>query len=196
MKIIKLAATAGFCVAVFSSNLVWAEESSYFGVNYEAWSVKDDSGEDLGIGKVTWSPSLLTVKAGINLNESFAIEGKLGLGAGDSSKTVNFSGYQTKMTVDPKYSFGVYGVGKIPFNEEFELYGKLGLTHFAFDLKASVTGYGEIVNETESETKASIGAGANFFLDENNGINIEWMAPSIGDLGDINTFSVGYIRKF
>lgn len=158
----------------------------YFSVGYEAQAW--DIGEDLTVGS-------LTGKAGYKVAEGIFIEGKLGIGiADDSVSGYDWDGDRLTVTLDPKFMLGAFAVFQKPINESFDLYAKAGLNMLQFDVEYNWPDFGKS-SSSETETKFAIGAGMNYFFDEQHGINLELSVPSIGDLGDISAFTIGYIFR-
>lgn len=167
-KTLSIAAVTAALTFTAAPSVLAQEGETYFGVNYEMWDV--DGG---------WDVSLLTGKYGYKFSENFAVEGKAGIGIGDDSVGV--------VKLDPKYTLGGFAVGTYPINEQFDIYAKAGLNIFSYDIK--VSGFG---STSETETKFALGAGANYFFDNKQGVNFELFKP----YSDVTTISLGYVRKF
>lgn len=172
----------------------------YFSVGYEAqsWDISD-SADGLHLD-AEFDVGFLTAKAGYKLAEGVFIEGKLGIGAGDDSSTYNNfvrTGDTLVTTLDPKFMLGAFAVFNKDINESFDLYAKAGLNILAYDVEAKYTYLGTTgsASSSETETKFAIGAGMNYFFNEQHGVNLELSVPSIGDLGDIGAFTIGYIFR-
>jgi len=188
----KIISTAALSVLLAGTHVttVVADESLYAGINYEIWSWDDEGAKP--------KPAYLTGKIGKKFTENFALEGKLGVGLSDDSDSTTYdafgSTYEVDLTIDPKLYAGVFGVFSNNINDNFEIYAKAGLNYVSFDAEVKIEGFS--VKESATESKVAIGAGTNFFFNEKSGINLEVLAPSVADLGDITTISFGYIHKF
>lgn len=185
----------GLALSLTAGQQAFANDQ-YFSVGYEAqrWG-KELLGDDFDVG-------LLTGKAGYKVAEGIYLEGKIGVGITDD--TYSESGFYGSspatytFTIDPKLMAGVFAVFSKDINESFDLYAKAGINYMSFDLKhsLSVSGLGsDSETFSESETKFAIGAGMNYFFNKQHGVNLELSIPSIGDIGDLGAFTVGYIFR-
>lgn len=169
-----------------------ADEEFYGGVNYEMWSWDADG------TKV--NPAYLTAKVGKQISDGFSLEAKLGFGIVDDTNTETYNTFggpiNIDLTIDPKIYAGVFGVSSHSLNDNFQIYAKGGLNYFTLDIEASESSTGISAKESVSETKVALGIGADYFFNGKSGINLEVLAPSVADLGDVTTFSFGFVQKF
>jgi opacity protein-like surface antigen len=115
-------------------------------------------------GFETLTPVTVGFKAGREINRYFAIEGRMGFGAGRDSVLV--SGVTVELELD--YYFGLYAKGILPLGNWFSLYGLAGFT--AGTVATHLLGF----TFTESDYDLSYGAGAEFALGRNVTLGLEW----------------------
>lgn len=115
--------TLGFLTATFLSSSAFAQ-SGFFGadlsfINAELSNRYSASDAD---------PTAIRLRAGVELNENFAIEGILGLGLQDD----NVGGNRAwKLELDSLYGMNL--VGSIPLDPMFSLYGKVGFAKVQYE---------------------------------------------------------------
>ncbi|NJD36136.1 MAG: hypothetical protein FIA96_15125 [Betaproteobacteria bacterium] len=99
--------------------------------------------------------------------------------------------------------WNIAGVGTLPINEQFSLFGKLGAIYADVDVKATATGGGISASDHASTTdwKANFGVGATYKFNKQWGMRAEW--ERFDNLGDNNTgktdvdlLSVGVVFSF
>jgi opacity protein-like surface antigen len=115
-------------------------------------------------GFETLTPVTVGFKAGREINRHFAIEGRMGFGAGRDSVPVN--GFTVELELD--YYFGLYAKGMLPLADRFALYGIAGFT--AGTVATHALGF----TFTESDYDLSYGAGAEFVLGRKITLGLEW----------------------
>jgi OmpA-OmpF porin, OOP family len=86
------------------------------------------------------------------------------------------------------------GVGTLPLNESFSLFGKVGLANWKVDVSANVLGASG--SDSDSGTDAFFGIGARYNLNKNWGLVLEYEQYSAGDWGDATLTSLGVRYKF
>jgi hypothetical protein len=112
----------------------------------------------------------ITGRVGVDLTPNFAIEGEGSFGVKDDSGTELDS------------ELGVFVVGKLPLSPSFELLGRVG----AARIETSPGG---------SEDGVAYGAGAQWNLTSIDGIRGDWTRHDY-DAGDVDAFSLSYVRRF
>jgi len=112
----------------------------------------------------------ITGRVGVNLSPNFAIEGEGTFGVTDDSGTELDS------------EFGAFVVGKLPINPSFDLFARVG----AARIETSPGG---------SEDGVAYGAGAQWNLTTVDGIRGDWTRHDY-DAGDVDAFSLSYVRSF
>jgi len=112
----------------------------------------------------------ITGRVGVDLTPNCAIEGEGSFGVKDDSGTELDS------------ELGVFVVGKLPLSPSFELLGRVG----AARIETSPGG---------SEDGVAYGAGAQWNLTSIDGIRGDWTRHDY-DAGDVDAFSLSYVRRF
>jgi len=127
---------------------------------------------------------------GYQINRNFGAE----LGYTDLGK-VEAKGGGVTASVEAK-AFELVGVGRFPINNQFSIYGKLGL------YRADSKGRSNVgVSADETNTDLTYGVGVQYNFTGNLGVRGEWQRYSSvggGDIGDsdVDVLSVGLVYKF
>ena len=138
----------------------------------------DTDGGDLGA---------VTGRAGYDFTRNFGIEGEASMGVSDDDFTVA----GVPGTIEHKYDAAAYGVAKLPINENFELFGRVG--YGTTRVKAEVAG----IQSSDSTESINYGVGANYFLDGQNGVRADWTRRDFrGDAGEADTYGLSFVRRF
>jgi len=121
-------------------------------------------------------------RLGTSFGEIFSAE--LRLGTGISEDTVD--------SVDQKLKefYGVYLRGGIPLGEKFYPYAIIGWTEGKVDFS------GNGINESETESDVSFGAGVDFSFTETLKLNLEYISYVDKDIAELTGFSVGLAKSF
>ena len=112
----------------------------------------------------------ITGRVGVNFTPNFAIEGEGTFGVTDDSGTELDS------------QFGAYVVGKLPINPQFDVFGRVGVAR----IETSPGG---------DEDGLAYGTGAQWNLTSQDGIRGDWTRNDF-DAGDVDAFSLSYVRNF
>ncbi len=112
----------------------------------------------------------VTGRVGVNLSPNFAIEGEGSLGVKDDSGT------------ELDNEIGVFAVGKLPISSSFDIFGRVGVAR----IETSPGG---------DEDGLAYGAGGTFWLTPADGIRGDWTRHDY-DAGDVDAFSISYVRNF
>lgn len=163
-------------VALLAAPAMAQDASNVYGsVGY---SQVEADGVDLGA---------VTGRLGYKINPNFAVEGEASFGVADDD--VRFGAVTAK--VEHEYDAAVYAVGILPINPNFELFGRLG--YGTTEIEASAAG----VSASDSGESWNYGVGANYFIDDRNGIRADWTRRDFtNDGGEADVWSLGYVRKF
>lgn len=138
----------------------------------------DADGGDLGA---------ITGRAGYDFTRNFGFEGEASIGVSDDDITVA----GVPGSVEHKYDAAAYGVAKLPINENFELFGRLG--YGTTRLTAEVAG----VQDSASTESINYGVGGNYFFDGQNGVRADWTRRDFrGDAGEADTYGLSFVRRF
>jgi outer membrane immunogenic protein len=138
-------------------------------------------GRDASLGAVTG-------RLGYDFNRHFGVEGEASIGVQDEDITV--AGVDG--SIEHEYDAAVYGVAKLPVNENLELFGRLG--YGTTSVEANVAGFGQ----TGDGDSVNYGVGANYFFDGQNGLRGDWTRRDFQDdgAGEVDTYGLSYVRRF
>jgi outer membrane immunogenic protein len=143
-----------------------------------SYSQVEADGVDLGA---------VTGRLGYKINPNFAVEGEASFGVADDDLTIG----AVTANVEHEYDAAVYAVGILPVTPNFELFGRLG--YGTTEIEASAAG----VSASDSGESWNYGVGANYFIDDRNGIRADWTRRDFtNDGGEADVWSLGYVRKF
>ena len=145
---------------------------------------------NLGVEAVEFDSYNLTGRLGYEINENFSVEGQASFGVIDD----DVQGFD----IGVDNSFAAYVRGSLPINEQFSLFAKGGY-HFT---QFGVEGNG--FDESLDIDGFAFGGGAEYMLDENNGIraDITFLDSDDNNIngvdfsGTAETYSIAYVRKF
>ncbi|MGI4817510.1 MULTISPECIES: porin family protein [unclassified Brevundimonas] len=126
-------------------------------------------------------------RMGVELNRYLALEAEVGVGVKDK----DFSVLGQDGTLKHEWDAAGYVVGKVPVGENFEVFARGGYGHT--EMKRELAG----VSTDEGGDHWSYGAGAEFKLNEDNGIRADWTRREFkGDRDSLDAYSVNYVRRF
>lgn len=143
------------------------------------YSQLDQSDGDLGA---------VTGRFGAKFNPNLAVEAEGSFGVKDDDFTV----LGVEGSVEHEYDAAAYVVGILPINDQFELFARGG--YGTTKIKAELAG---VERESDGESW-NYGAGANFYFDQQNGIRGDWTRRDFtdSDAGEVDVYSVSYVRRF
>jgi hypothetical protein len=175
MRNILLAAAAVSVIAApaFAQTM---QSPSYYGTL--GYSQLDHSDGDLGA---------VTGRVGAKFNPYLGVEGEASIGVKDDDFT--FAGVDGKIEHD--YDAAAYLVGTLPVTPNFELFARGG--YGTTKIKTELAGFdGEVDGESWN-----YGAGANYYLDGQNGLRADWTRRDFrDDAGEADVYSLSYVRRF
>ncbi len=175
MRNILLAAAAVSVIAApaFAQTM---QGPSYYGTL--GYSQLDHSDGDLGA---------ITGRVGAKFNPYLGVEGEASIGVKDDDFT--FAGVDGKIEHD--YDAAAYVVGTLPVTPNFELFARGG--YGTTKIKTELAGFnGEVDGESWN-----YGAGANYYLDGQNGLRADWTRRDFrDDAGEADVYSLSYVRRF
>ena len=187
-----IAATAGISPPAFAQDSGW-----YLGASAGQSIARDWCPSSLLVGEsCDDTKSAYGVFGGYQVNKYLGAE----LGYTDLGE---FKASEPGIALTSKVKgFELLGVGTIPINPQFEVYGKVGV--FFWDLKVSCEGTLCAVGSlSEKATDLTYGLGAKFNFTKNVGARVQYQRyKDIGDdatLGgktDVDVISVGVVFKF
>ena len=149
---------------------------SYYGTL--GYSALDDSDGDLGA---------VTGRLGAKFSPYIGVEGEASFGVRDDD--FSFGGVDGSVELD--YDVAAYAVGTYPVTPNLELFGRVG--YGKTELNIDVAGF---TDEASGES-VNYGAGANYYLDAQNGIRADWTRRDFrDDGGEADVYSLSYVRRF
>ena len=156
MKNIFIAVSAATTLAVSVPVLAdpYSEGTGYFGAGLSQLTFKPDGSSD------DVSPSAVIGRLGYFVADQVAVEARVGFGLSDDSIG--------DVDVELDRLFGVYGVGHLPIDEKWSIYGLIGYT----DAEATASAGG--FSATDSDSGFTLGLGAEFFITPEFGLNLEY----------------------
>lgn len=188
MKMVCAAATAAltlFCAAGASAQTESpaGRDIGYYGtLGYTRFNDNDDT--DVSLGAAT---ARLGARA-----RYFGLEAEGTLGVGEN--TVSEDGFDVDVSLEHQVAF--YGVAFLPVGQNGDLFARFGLAQVEFQAKA----FGETIQADDGALAYGVG-GQYFFGGGANGLRADYTRFEISgndeDLsGEIDTFSIAYVRRF
>jgi opacity protein-like surface antigen len=155
------------------------------GFSTQSFAQGNDAYVSIGATTYEWDTVGLDGKLGYNFNEFFSVEGQ-GI-VGLSSDTETIGGVEVKTKAD--YTIAGFGVLRFPVTPELEIFGRGGYHQTGLSVEtAGVKVDGDIDG-------FAYGGGVQYNVSNLNSIRAEFTKLD-ADGGDLDTFSVGYVRKF
>jgi len=126
-------------------------------------------------------------RVGARFGQYLGVEGEAGFGVADDSVRIG----ATNVDIELKHSVAIYGVGFLPVAPNADLYARVGYGNSK--IKASAPG----ASATADGDSWNYGVGGQYFLDDKNGVRVDYTRHDFRDGGDdANVWSLGYVRKF
>jgi outer membrane immunogenic protein len=126
-------------------------------------------------------------RLGAKLTPQFGVEGEVGVGVTDDKTYVAGA----PVNVELKHQAAGYAVGYLPVTPNIDLLARAGYGTTKF--KASSGG----LSASESQDSWNYGVGAQYRLDDKNGIRADWTKSEFtNSKADADTLAVSYVRKF
>lgn len=120
----------------------------------------DTNGPDLGA---------LTGRVGVGFGQNFAVEGEASLGVKDSRG------------VELDNQLGLFGVGKLPINDRFDIFARAGVSRTEVSPGGDQDGF-------------AYGVGANMYFTDKDGVRLDVTRHDYA--GKLDSASVSYVRRF
>ena len=140
------------------------------------------------------------VQLGYKFNPNWAIEGGyVDLGKFNYNATYTGGNASGQVKVD---GWNLVGVGTVPINDQFSLFGKLGFIDAKVEGSLYSTTPGNSGSASKTKGRANWGVGANYNVTKAWGLRAEWERFSkLGDSGtmgesDVDLLSVGAVFNF
>lgn len=197
MNIKQALALTGLIAATAVSTLAFAQDSGwYLGASAGQSKAKDGCPNTIPVGASCDDTSgAYGVFGGYQVNKYLGAElgyvdlGKIDASASGSTETIKARGFE------------LLGVGTIPINPRFEVYGKVGV--FFWDVKDSCTGtLCSFSSQDETGSDLTYGLGATFNFTKNVGARVQYQRyqnvgkDSTTGESDIDYISIGIVFKF
>lgn len=209
-----LGLTAGFAPLASAAGMGW-----YAGINAGQSKFDTSAGEEeAALAQLGITATATTIDdtdtgwklfAGYQFNPNFAVEG----GYVDLGK-INFSTRVTAVGTTPtnialsgeietKNGLFLDAVGIIPLQNNFSLFGRLGIYSMKTEVRATASSGAVTASASESSTDSDLhwGIGAGYDFNKNVAARLEWERfKDVGDNntgeGDVDLLSVGLVYKF
>jgi opacity protein-like surface antigen len=139
-------------------------------------SIEED---DISVGAITG-------RLGYQFNSWLAVEGEASFNAKDDQ--VRVAGINVGVELEKAY--GVYGVGKLPLGDRFDIFGRVGYAYL--EVSASALGF----SETGDDNGLAYGVGVNFWFTKINGARLEYTRYQFDDDAESDVFGIAYAHKF
>ncbi|KCZ60228.1 outer membrane beta-barrel protein [Hyphomonas chukchiensis] len=169
----KLALTTALTIAALAATPALAQEKGFYGTfgygNYSA----DDA--DLGA---------IQLRGGYNFNEFLGAEIEGAIGVADESTSIA----GVDVDVELENSYGAYAVGRIPFSEKADVFGRVG--YVSTEIKASASGF----SASADDDAAALGIGGDYYFAPNQGVRLGYTYLDYDDSVDV--IDIAYVLKF
>ena len=143
-------------------------------------------------GTVDGKDSAFKIFGGYMFNRHFGIEGAY-VDLGEVSYSGNFFGTPVTGGRVEVSGVNISALGALPINEQFSVFGKIGL--FLWDAEANDTTGGAPFSAKEDGTDLSFGVGVSYNFTRNLGVRAEWEMFEAAD-ADATLLSVGLLWRF
>ena len=160
------------------------DQGFYAGASFGKSDLKDAC---TGLPNCDDSDTALSIFGGYQFNKHFGAEiaytdvGKASASSGANAATLEAKGFE------------FLAVGTIPLNQQFSLYGKLGL--FMWDADIRTSGPGVTVLTSDDGTDLTIGFGARYSFTKNLAAQLQWQRYELDNF-DVDVISVGILFRF
>ncbi|HEX2558511.1 porin family protein [Phenylobacterium sp.] len=176
MKSLVVAASAVALLAL--PGLASAQEATsvYGNIGYAHLDAEDG---DLGA---------VQARLGARFHPNFGVEGEAAFGVNDEEVTIAPG---VTADLELKHQLGIYAVGFLPLNENFELLGRVGYS--TAEIEASATGFGSASDDLDGW---AFGVGGQYFFDGQNGVRVDYTRHEFDEDLEADVWSVAYSRRF
>ena len=161
-----------------------APSKMYAEFGYAALRLKATDSTD----SIKASPSVLTGVFGYQFIPNLAVEGLVGLGAGNSSLKVN--GVASGVNIKVSNAFGVFIRPSVSVADSVDLFARAGWLRTTLKVSDGVD------SESDSDSSFAYGFGANFNLSKTSYIQANWMNYYKNDGLKVNGLAVAYGMRF
>ncbi|MBU1287215.1 MAG: porin family protein [Alphaproteobacteria bacterium] len=169
----KFALTTALTLVAFVATPAFAQENGFYGtVGYGNYSADD---ADLGA---------IQLRGGYNFTEFLGAEIEGAIGVADESTTIA----GVDVNVELENSYGAYAVGRIPFSEKADVFGRVG--YVSTEIKASAGGF----SASADDDAAALGIGGNYYFAPSQGVRLGYTHMDYDD--SIDVIDIAYVLKF
>ncbi|HEY0683280.1 MAG TPA: outer membrane beta-barrel protein [Steroidobacter sp.] len=184
-------------LGLLASTTVLAEVQPgfYVGAGVGTAKVEQDTITDEDLGDFTFDSddTAFKVFGGYNFNQYFAVEAAYFDGGAPEETIVAVPGARATLEIGLS-GLIVSALGRLPLNDAFSLYGKLGLASYDVDFKGRVNG-DTFATDSLSEDDVSYAVGASINVGASFELRAEYEAISIED-GDFNMITANGVFRF
>jgi OOP family OmpA-OmpF porin len=143
-------------------------------------------------GSVDGKDTAWKIFGGYMFNKNFGVEAAY-VDLGEVSYSGLFGGAPVTGGAVELTGFNISALGSYPINEQFSVFGKIGL--FLWDAEASDTTGGVPFSAKDDGTDVSFGVGLGYNFSRNLGVRAEWEMFKTDD-ADASLISVGVLWRF
>ena len=184
-----------------ASTVTYAQDSGFYlgasvgqsdvDLGFSAGDVFDDLPSGVSIS-TDEEDTTYSFNVGYNLNENWSLDAAIvDLGEASISVTDGVDRGDVDVSVDG-YTIGV--TGSLPLSDRFKLFAKAGVLFWEGDIKATVSGEGTILSDSDDGNDAYYGFGAAYIIDQIE-LFIDYTFNEIDDV-DVDVISVGIKYNF
>ncbi len=152
---------AGAVVAAASAALSAQAQEANIYIN-GGYTQFDGNNVDLGA---------ITGRVGVGFGPYFGVEGEASFGVDDDGG------------IELDNELGLFGFGKVPVSERFELFARLGYSQIETSPGGDNDGW-------------AYGVGGQFFFTSVDGVRADFTRHDLDNGGEVDAYSVSYVRKF
>lgn len=128
----------------------------------------------------------VTGRIGARFHRHFGIEGEASIGISDEELALGIPGGRFEL----QHDVAAYAVGYLPVSPDFELFARVGYGVTNIETTAAGT------TSDRSSEGVNFGVGANWFIDDRNGVRGDWTHRDFSQEGDADVWSLSYVRRF
>jgi len=187
MKSCKVSLAVIAVIAIASSTAMAQSKSKDESMYVELGYLNATYSDKYSNANYTWSGiGAYRIVLGVDLADSFAIEGMYASGISDGSLTIS----RTNTTLGLNPSYGLYIKPKLNLNDNATLFARAGF----FNTKGTLTYAG--VSAQDNYSSFSYGLGASFNINKQISLNADYMVYYNSDSIPINGMTVGIGYRF
>jgi hypothetical protein len=124
----------------------------------------------------------IQARLGARFHPNFGVEGEAAFGIEDEDVGAG--------SVELNHQLGIYGVGFLPVNENFDLLARVGYS--TAEVEASAPG----ITVSDDDSGWAFGVGGQYFFDGVNGVRVDYTRHEYDDGIDADVWAIAYSRRF